>query len=240
MKPRGRFLARLDNSKKGPGSFKNAKNVWFDVGDKKAREKASQCLRELTPDVLPIIKHLSIKNIPNYNNFPSPPTEREIPPPAPFNLPPVVPPPSSTSTTAPVGAAPVAMPKMLVVPQPCAVTTTQRINALPMVPVLPMNPIPPYFAAAPTVCVSPLTATTLPYPAALSYDTNSDKIQSTLDVSQMSELEYQQHMLLMQHSLVQQQFQVQRLQQAVLQAQEQRKRHEISKVIAAATRKQLS
>jgi hypothetical protein len=105
-----------------------------------------------------------------------------------------------------------------------------------MLPVLPGHPFPHYFAAAPTVCVTPITATALPYPAALSYDGN--KIQNTLDVSQMSELEYQQHMLLMQHSLVQQQLQVQRLQQSLLQAQEQRKRHEICKVIAS-SRKQL-
>ena len=58
MNPPGRFLARKDESKKGPGSVKDSNNVWLEVGDKKAREKASQCLRERTPDVLPYIKQL--------------------------------------------------------------------------------------------------------------------------------------------------------------------------------------
>lgn len=58
MEPSGRFLARKDDTKRGPGSVKSSDNVWFEVGDKKAREKASQCLRERTPDVLPYIKHL--------------------------------------------------------------------------------------------------------------------------------------------------------------------------------------
>lgn len=58
MDPPGRFLARKDETKKGPGSVKDASNVWYEVGDKKAREKASQCLRERTPDVLPYIKQL--------------------------------------------------------------------------------------------------------------------------------------------------------------------------------------
>ena len=58
MSPPGRFLARKDESKKGPGSVKDSNNVWLEVGDKKAREKASQCLRERTPDVLPYIKQL--------------------------------------------------------------------------------------------------------------------------------------------------------------------------------------
>jgi hypothetical protein len=58
MLPPGRFLARVDDTKRGPGSVKAADNVWYEVGDKKAREKASQCLRERTPDVIPYIKHL--------------------------------------------------------------------------------------------------------------------------------------------------------------------------------------
>jgi hypothetical protein len=58
MSPAGRFLARKDETKRGPGSVKANDNVWYEVGDKKAREKASQCLRERTPDVLPYIKHL--------------------------------------------------------------------------------------------------------------------------------------------------------------------------------------
>ena len=58
MSPPGRFLSRGDDSKKGPGSVSDAANKWYEVGDKKAREKASQCLRERTPDVLPYIKQL--------------------------------------------------------------------------------------------------------------------------------------------------------------------------------------
>jgi hypothetical protein len=37
---------------------KELNNIWIEVGDKKAREKASQCLRERTPDVLPYISQL--------------------------------------------------------------------------------------------------------------------------------------------------------------------------------------
>jgi hypothetical protein len=55
MTPPGRFLAR--ETKKG-SSMKAPDNVWYEVADKKAREKASQCLRERTPDVLPYIKQL--------------------------------------------------------------------------------------------------------------------------------------------------------------------------------------
>jgi len=58
MEPPGRFLSRLDETKRGAGSVKATDNVWFEVGDKKAREKASQCLRERTPEVMPYIKQL--------------------------------------------------------------------------------------------------------------------------------------------------------------------------------------
>lgn len=58
LEPIGRFLARKDETKRGAGSVKANDNVWYEVGDKKAREKASQCLRERTPDVIPYIKHL--------------------------------------------------------------------------------------------------------------------------------------------------------------------------------------
>jgi hypothetical protein len=58
MSPPGRFLNRKDESKRGPGSVKDAENVWFEVGDKKAREKASQCLRERTAEVIPYMKQL--------------------------------------------------------------------------------------------------------------------------------------------------------------------------------------
>jgi hypothetical protein len=58
LDPPGRILARKGDSKKGPGSVKADGNVWYDVGDKKAREKASQCLRERTPDVLPYVREM--------------------------------------------------------------------------------------------------------------------------------------------------------------------------------------
>mmetsp|Transcript_29907 Transcript_29907/g.49347 ORF Transcript_29907/g.49347 Transcript_29907/m.49347 type:complete len:567 (-) Transcript_29907:362-2062(-) len=58
LEPSGRILARKDDSKRGPGSVKAEGNVWHDVGDKKAREKASQCLRERTPDVLPYVREM--------------------------------------------------------------------------------------------------------------------------------------------------------------------------------------
>jgi hypothetical protein len=58
LDPPGRFLARRDTSRKGPGSVKDKANVWYDVGDKKAREKASQCLRERTPDVIPFVREI--------------------------------------------------------------------------------------------------------------------------------------------------------------------------------------
>jgi len=48
MTPPGRFLSK--NSK--------TDSLWHDVGDQKAREKASQCLRERTPDVKPILDQL--------------------------------------------------------------------------------------------------------------------------------------------------------------------------------------
>lgn len=58
MNPPGRFLNRKDETKRGPGSVKDADNKWFEVGDKKAREKASQCLRERTAEVIPYMKQL--------------------------------------------------------------------------------------------------------------------------------------------------------------------------------------
>jgi len=51
LSPPGRFLAQ-DKSSGGDNG------LWNDVGDKKAREKASQCLRERTPDVMPFVKQL--------------------------------------------------------------------------------------------------------------------------------------------------------------------------------------
>jgi hypothetical protein len=58
LSPPGRFLARRSDGKRGSGSVMDPNNVWYDVGNTKARHKASQCLRELTTDVLPYIKQL--------------------------------------------------------------------------------------------------------------------------------------------------------------------------------------
>lgn len=56
LDPPGRFLARRDQLR-GPSSI--LKSVqWYEVGDKKAREKASQCLRERTPDALAKMQQL--------------------------------------------------------------------------------------------------------------------------------------------------------------------------------------
>mmetsp|Transcript_20010 Transcript_20010/g.36740 ORF Transcript_20010/g.36740 Transcript_20010/m.36740 type:complete len:832 (+) Transcript_20010:304-2799(+) len=47
MDPPGRFLAKMDKkSGGGSGGGEDDAVIWHDVGDKKAREKASQCLRE--------------------------------------------------------------------------------------------------------------------------------------------------------------------------------------------------
>lgn len=46
LSPPGRFLTKTKGSKDA---------TWYDVGDQKAREKASQCLRERTPDVIPFV-----------------------------------------------------------------------------------------------------------------------------------------------------------------------------------------
>lgn len=63
LDPPGRFLIRKDEPKKNSPSTSGARNasnegVWYEVGDKKAREKASQCLRERTAEVLPYIKQI--------------------------------------------------------------------------------------------------------------------------------------------------------------------------------------
>lgn len=58
--PPGRFLAQEKQSNNVGANGK--KDVhWNDVGDKKAREKASQCLRERTPDVIPFVKKLELQ-----------------------------------------------------------------------------------------------------------------------------------------------------------------------------------
>jgi hypothetical protein len=58
LSPPGRFLSCPGNgeTKRGPRSVNNCE--WFEVGDQKAREKASQCLRERTPDVAPFVQQL--------------------------------------------------------------------------------------------------------------------------------------------------------------------------------------
>lgn len=58
LEPPGRFLQRKDETKKGPGSVRDEDVVWTEVDDQEARKKASQCLRERTPDVQPYIAHL--------------------------------------------------------------------------------------------------------------------------------------------------------------------------------------
>ena len=56
MNPPGRFLARQDEDKKEKATEENT--IWYDVGDKKANAKASQCLRERTPEVMPYLRQL--------------------------------------------------------------------------------------------------------------------------------------------------------------------------------------
>lgn len=54
QRPPGRFLTKSS----AETASKSKEVLWHDVGDQKAREKASQCLRERTPDVLPFVQHL--------------------------------------------------------------------------------------------------------------------------------------------------------------------------------------
>ena len=65
MDPPGRFLARVSGT--GPVTTRNEDALWYDVGDKKAREKASQCLRERTADVIPYVKSLNRKKAEEFN-----------------------------------------------------------------------------------------------------------------------------------------------------------------------------
>lgn len=46
MDPPGRFLSKMDGKHLPPSNGVDRPVLWHDVGDKKAREKASQCLRE--------------------------------------------------------------------------------------------------------------------------------------------------------------------------------------------------
>jgi hypothetical protein len=54
LNPPGRFLKQKPSADGKSG-------LWSDVGDKKAREKASQCLRERTADVAPFVKKLELQ-----------------------------------------------------------------------------------------------------------------------------------------------------------------------------------
>jgi len=57
--PPGRFLTKSS----AETASKSKEVLWHDVGDQKAREKASQCLRERTPDVLPFVQHLKNQEV---------------------------------------------------------------------------------------------------------------------------------------------------------------------------------
>jgi hypothetical protein len=59
LSPPGRFLS-CPEMKRGPGSVKDCENEWFEVGDRKALAKASQCLRERTPNVAPFVQQLRL------------------------------------------------------------------------------------------------------------------------------------------------------------------------------------
>ena len=56
LNPPGRFLQKTDPDL-GDDS------TWHDVGEKEAKKKASQCLRERTPDIAPILKKLSQEQV---------------------------------------------------------------------------------------------------------------------------------------------------------------------------------
>jgi hypothetical protein len=58
LTPPGRFLSCSESQEmvQGPRSIKDCE--WFEVVDRKAREKASQCLRERTRDVAPFLQQL--------------------------------------------------------------------------------------------------------------------------------------------------------------------------------------
>ena len=53
--PPGCFLAHKDDSHKSCGSVKAKGTIWFDVGDKKAREKAYEYLQRPIKDMFPSI-----------------------------------------------------------------------------------------------------------------------------------------------------------------------------------------
>lgn len=58
--PPGRFLTRKETAEETKNGGSDVV-IWVEVAEKKAREKASQCLRERTPDVVPYIKQLRLQ-----------------------------------------------------------------------------------------------------------------------------------------------------------------------------------
>lgn len=75
LDPPGRFLVKKCSEEKGK------EFLWFDVGDRKAREKTSQCLRERTPDVLPFVNQLKMQQYPNsFKQTPTPIVPKVAPP----------------------------------------------------------------------------------------------------------------------------------------------------------------
>lgn len=75
LDPPGRFLVKKCSEEKGK------EFLWFDVGDRKAREKTSQCLRERTPDVLPFVNQLKMQQYPNsFKQTPTPIVPKAAPP----------------------------------------------------------------------------------------------------------------------------------------------------------------
>ena len=56
----GRFLARIDPAKKGE-AIRSHEGEWYEVGDKRAQQKTSQCLRERTPDSISLYKLTKVK-----------------------------------------------------------------------------------------------------------------------------------------------------------------------------------
>jgi hypothetical protein len=253
MNPPGRFLARHDDTKRGPGSVKDSDNIWYEVGDKKAREKASQCLRERTPDVLPYIKHLreqqnavtaqGVMNIQNmqqqqqqqqqqqHNNMQqrtSPSSHSPLPLATALSTPYGYPdgmaaaaaaytnPPSSSS-----GMRRTSLPIQQGMPSPQGFSPGSRRSSLP-------NNMPNH------------SSMQQPYPAfsdtiTNNYNNNNNNNNmmyndnhhhnflggNHMDVSQMTDYEYQQYMMMMQQNLMQQHYQMQTLQQSRMQAQQQ-------------------
>ena len=73
MDPPGRFLAKMDSKSDevGGGESNNnektnnakAPEYWHDIGDKKAREKASQCLRERNGAANEVVANLALREL---------------------------------------------------------------------------------------------------------------------------------------------------------------------------------